>query len=399
MNRERIIYLTFDFLQPIFSGNGTLSRIQVFGLLEKGFNIMVLCPTNTLFGYDSDNEVLHWIDLGLLTVITIPIETKKNLGPSCDWDGFQKEAIKQLNQLQNFNPNLIVAIDWHTFDLAIFLKEKLNIQLISQFFRIFSFYEEYFLSFDDYEKIQKKELRIINYSNLIITLSRFDLEWCLAHSAKKVQTLYPPLTKSFIQLLNEIEINENQVESEEIRLITISRIVPEKKILRILPILNELKKRCVNFSYTLIGESLDKHYYQELIQSIDGYKLNRYIRILGRTSLEQMIHHLKKSSIYLHTSSYEPFGITIIEAAAANCAIFLDKDGFIGAKEVLESILHFDKLELINYSDFETTCNLIYNFYKTVKLSTKKKKDFCFISKLNPKHYIDTLVNLFMDFL
>jgi len=46
--KRRVVYLTLDFIKPIFSGNGTLSRLQILGLVNNGFEVMVVCPEGRL---------------------------------------------------------------------------------------------------------------------------------------------------------------------------------------------------------------------------------------------------------------------------------------------------------------------------------------------------------------
>ena len=132
---RRILYLTFDFLDPIFSGNGTLSQIQIFGLLERNYEIMVLCPDSGII----NNEMKKWIKRGSLTIIPVHINSKKDLSPSCDWEGFYSQSLERIRKIDEFKPHLIINPDWHTIEVAIYIKNALKIPLIGQFFRIFSY--------------------------------------------------------------------------------------------------------------------------------------------------------------------------------------------------------------------------------------------------------------------
>ncbi len=390
--RKRILYLTFDFLEPIFSGNGTLSRIQVFGFLERGFDVMVLCPDNK----DIDPQVTKWMELSSLKIIRIPIESNKVLSPSCDWRGFYSKGIIRIEEIREFNPDMIVNPDWHAIDLAIRFKTEFSIPLVSQFFRIFSYFKEYVQNEEDYTRVRKKEIELVSQSDLIITLSSFDKQWCLDHGGKNVQTIYPPLTDAFIQSLNSTVPDGI---SDIIQLITVSRIVPEKKISRILPILKKLDNMGVKFSYTVIGESLDRQYGKRVLDMIEKLNLHSKIRILGRIPLKEMISHLRTHPIYIHTSYYEPFGITIIEAAAAGCKIVLDQDGLIGAKEWLSLHSDQEKMIPIDYSDLKSAAITLHTLIKSISKDEKRKIDSRIVSKLNSKQYMETLVNLFRDFL
>jgi glycosyltransferase involved in cell wall biosynthesis len=390
-NRKRILYLTFDFLDPIFSGNGTLSKIQVIGLLESGFEVMVLCPDHG----EINSDMKRWIDQGDLKILPIHIESIKELSPSCDWKGFHSKAEKKGEEITLFNPHLIINVDWHIIDFAAEVKNKLSIPLISQFFRIFSYFKEYIPSDNDYNLVKQKELKIVSQSDSIIVLSKFDKQWCEEQGARRVNVIYPPLSNSFIDTLIKISKIESSREYKKIQFITVSRIVPEKRIHRIFPILDELKAMGIPFTYIIIGELLDKKYEQFIQKEIENTNLKNSIRFLGRLSIEELVLYLSQSALYIHTSSYEPFGITIIEAAAVGCGIILDKKGLIGAKEVLEK-LDFRSIEKIDFFDPMGSALTIRN-----AISKKKKRtiDLERVSKLCPQQHVENLVKIFRDFL
>ena len=112
-----------------------------------------------------------------------------------------------------------------------------------------------------------------------------------------------------------------------------------------------------------------------------------------------MINHLQTHPIYIHTSSYEPFGITIIEAAAAGCRIVLDQDGLIGAKEWLSLHSDQEKMIPIDYSDLKSAAITLHTLIKSISKDEQRMIDSRIVSKLNSKQYMETLVNLFRDFL
>lgn len=393
VEQKRILYLTFDFLEPIFSGNGTLSQIQVSGLLKSGYDILIFCPDSG----EINSQMTPWVDIGRLVIIPIPIKSIKDLSPSCDWRGFYMKSIKFIKNIREFNPHLIVNPDWHTIDLAIRFKTEFSIPLVGQFFRIFTFFRDYIPNDSDYELVRQKELDLVSNSDLIITLSSFDQNWCFQQGAHNVIVVFPPLTEEFITSLTTFEQDNSQI--DDIKLITVSRIVPEKKILRIFPLLKELDNSGVNFSYILVGEFLDKKYEQKVLETIKKLKLSSKIRILGRVSLNSMIKLLKTHSIYMHTSSYEPFGITIIEAAAAGCIVVIDRDGLIGAKEQLNLLPEYTKMVQIDYSDPEQSALTLSNILTSICEEEHCGDDTNILLKLNSKQYMENLVNLFRDFL
>ena len=79
---------------------------------------------------------------------------------TCDWKGFNEYSEDLRKQIADFKPDIIIAPDWHSIDLAVKIKNQLNIPIISEFYRIFSFFEDYHDNQNDYETIKDKELKI-----------------------------------------------------------------------------------------------------------------------------------------------------------------------------------------------------------------------------------------------
>ena len=357
-----------------------------------GFKVLVICPESN----EKDPRTSTWIEEGSLELIRIPIESVKNLSPLCDWENFHKRGLKKFDEIKEFSPDLVINPDWHTIDLAITIKETLNIPLISQFFRIFSYFKNYIPNEENYGIVKQKEIRLVSRSDLVITLSHFDQEWAQKNGAIDSRIIYPPLSEEFIQSLSA---SSNFNPSNSIRFITVSRVVPEKNMLRIFPILKELNKLGLDFSYTLIGEALDDEYKKEINQSIDSMNLQSNIHLLGRISLEEMIEQLRNHQIYIHTSSYEPFGITITEAASAGCTIVLDRDGLIGGKEFLLQYHELSKTILIDFSNPKFSAIKIHNLIEDFQPKEQNSINSELISKLSPTQYVENLVKIFRDFL
>ncbi|MCP4763558.1 MAG: glycosyltransferase family 4 protein [archaeon] len=335
IDEKRIIYLTFDFIKPIFSGNGQLSRIQVLGLIKSGFKLLVICPKGNI---DLDSEIKYLIKEKKIILIHIEIKSEKDLSFKCDWSGFfeNSKKLKIITKIQDFNPHLIIGIDWHTAELAIYLKNLLQIPLLGEFFRIFSFFNEYFENIDEYKTIRKKEENLVTIAEQICVLSSFDKNWAYKHNATEVNTLYPPVSEPFFEKVKKFDKKKKiPKKKKEYKLMTLSRVVKEKKIHRIIPIIAELKKLDFKFKYHLFGEILDDKYWKKLQHEIISFDIEDLFVFSGEFLDIGVIPVYIESDCYIHTSEYEPFGLTIIEAALTGCPIFLDKNGLIGAAEVL----------------------------------------------------------------
>ena len=435
--KKKIIYITMDFINPIFSGNGTLSRIQVFGLADLGHNLFVICPEGSI---EEDQKLRSYIDQGKITVQQKTLSSEKDLSILSDWKGFNKYSKDLSKQIASFKPNLILSPDWHGIDLAVKIKNQLNIPIISEFYRVFSFFEDYHDNHDDYEIIKEKELKILKESKKICVLCNIDKSWALDNGMeeKSIEITYPPVLDYFLTELRDAESQnkENQKENQKKNQknnqnskifikksyspFTVARVVREKKIHRLLPILrelrNEAKKQDFPFKYKFYGEKLDKKYWHFLQDEIIKENLSDIIEFEGKISIPGLIQVYLNSDCYIHTSEYEPFGITIIEAALTECPIFLDYKSLIGASEVLvkdrdSNGYYIDKLikksengneimesDIINgafpidYDKPKISADRIIKILKNpnlIKLTVEKAK--LLSSKLNKENYIKKL--------
>ncbi|MHA1728557.1 MAG: glycosyltransferase family 4 protein [Promethearchaeota archaeon] len=393
---KKIIYLTMDFIDPIFSGNGTLSRLQVLNLVKCGYKIMVLCPSKKL---NSDKEVMKFIKSGKLIVERLEINSKKNLSISCDWRGFCKKGTNIIEKLRQFKPDFVIGIDWHTADLALNIKDTQNVPLIAEFFRVFSYFKEYFDNKEDFQTVRNKEISMVINADITCVLSNIDKKWALRNGAKRITVNHPPVSeKIYVYLKKYEELHEEKTQypknGQKFILTTISRIVREKKIHRILPIIAELKKLNFRFKYRLIGEILDPPYWEKVQDDIKRLGISENIEFIGNFLGSKIIDVLKESDCYIHTSEYEPFGISIVEVSLTGCPIFLDKNGFIGATEVIikeKGDFHMDKL-------LEKQKNKKQKQSKTGKISDENIINGAFpIDFTDPKRTAEYIASILMN--
>jgi glycosyltransferase involved in cell wall biosynthesis len=327
--RKRLVYLTLDFINPIFSGNGTLSRMQVLGLVKNGYEVMVFCPSGNL---NQDKELVELQHQKSLVIEQIELKKSRDLGIHSDYQGFFQECTKRIEKIKAFSPDMVVAIDWHTIDFAVLLKKQLNIPIITQYFRIFSYFENDFLEKENFEIIRKKEELMAHEGEISIVLSSFDENWVRERGGTSIYLLYPPVLEQN-SMIPQGNLKKN--DSMVFQLMTVSRLVPEKKIERIFPIIESLKLQNLKFTYLLIGERLDSQYWNSLQKEITERNIADVIIVKEKIPISELIQFYHTSDCYIHTAYYEPFGISIIEAALAGCPVFLDAAGLIGAAEIL----------------------------------------------------------------
>ncbi len=96
----RVLYITLEFVSPIFSGNGTLPRAHVRGLLAAGASVFVVCgapedtlartpATTALALTEAINESVSADDgAGRLDGAIIPLPVWRRTDIACAYDEF-----------------------------------------------------------------------------------------------------------------------------------------------------------------------------------------------------------------------------------------------------------------------------------------------------------------------
>ena len=125
-----------------------------------------------------------------------------------------------------------------------------------------------------------------------------------------------------VRLLNikKPEVNKPSIFNKEkeykngINILSVTRFTEQKGLHYIVDVIDALKSKGINFEYTIIGK---------------GPKEKDFYSLASKSSVLSHIHHIdftkdvfrfyKMSDIYLSTSLYETFGLSILEAMAYKC--------------------------------------------------------------------------------
>lgn len=102
----------------------------------------------------------------------------------------------------------------------------------------------------------------------------------------------------------------------ELRLINIGSFVPKKNQRFLLHVLQHMRNEGVNASLTLVGDGPLREQVEKEAQALG---LEKHIRFLGNVSNVESL--LWESHVYLHSATYEPFGLVILEAMAAGLPV------------------------------------------------------------------------------
>jgi glycosyltransferase involved in cell wall biosynthesis len=104
-----------------------------------------------------------------------------------------------------------------------------------------------------------------------------------------------------------------------------SRLSEEKNISLAVSAFREVNKRYPSAGLIIVGDGNER---EKLIHQTTDYKLQSSV-IFEPWSLD-LISYYKTSDLFLSTSSYEGYGMTLIEAASSECPIVTTDVGIVG---------------------------------------------------------------------
>lgn len=322
----RLIYLSIEYCQPIFSGNGAIARMQVEELLRQGHTLLIFCGNELGQQFVEDDQPNR-------RVIAIPIRSQKTLGYDADFPTLNREMLQYFDIIKNFKPDAIIVIDWHFRDTVLQLKSLLHIPIIYQFFRIFSRDPAYIPNPNHFISLRQMEQELAQNAEVNIHLSKDTADWAREKFATPTRILYPSLKPSFFQDAQKYIRRFPQPINFPLKLVTFVRISPEKEIERMILFLIKLS---IPWTLKIMGEAVNLQYFNKLQSLIKQYSLETKISFDGRLDIMTLLDQISKADAYIHPARYEPFGISIMEAGYIGLPIILDESDKIGAGEILQ---------------------------------------------------------------
>ena len=233
------------------------------------------------------------------------------------WDIF----LEPLNQLiSDFKPDIIHS---HLFEAEILSRENIfsGIRYFSHChdnmpqLRNFSFTtllsKKWLTDFYEKRHLVKEYLQC---NNKFIAISK---------DAKQYfeETLPEKLRSNIFLLNNAIDFKRfNAVaqkrELDKIRLINVGSFVPKKNQQFLVEVVNELVKQKMDVKLVMLG---DGPLLNEVKKKINDYGLQNFIECKG--NVEQVEDYLLQANLYVHSATYEPFGLVLLEAMAAGLPV------------------------------------------------------------------------------
>lgn len=186
--------------------------------------------------------------------------------------------------------------------------------------------------------------------------------------------------------IKRFENNRTKTSSNIFHLVNIGSFVKKKNQTFLLDVLKKLNKSTHHFHLHLIGDGSEK---ENVIKKAQLLNLENQITFYG--SIDNVEEILWKSDLYIHSATYEPLGLVLLEAMAAKLPIVtLDgfgnrdliqqgKNGYIISDENIELFCH----KIVELKEDKTKYDIIASYAKE------------FSKGFDIKGYIKQLLNLY----
>ena len=128
-------------------------------------------------------------------------------------------------------------------------------------------------------------------------------------SLKNISVMYNPVDSDQIRALSQDEIPEVVHNNNQLRLITVGRLVPQKGYDRLLPIILRLNNEGYSCSLVILGDGPDKRKLQAYVQE---HQMESYIHFMGFQS--NPYPFFRDSDLYVCSSRVEGYSTVVMEA-------------------------------------------------------------------------------------
>ncbi|MDC0338327.1 glycosyltransferase [Flavobacteriales bacterium] len=336
-----------------------------------------------LVTFSEENEyqfLTNNIDWEIIPSYFIPSVTKKG---SIDIDLLQKK-------ISEFQPNIIHT---HLFEAEMVLSQ-INIGNAKRFSHFHDNIVQLENLFRSKNSVKKKITdfyeRFILTKNIKPSINNFI---CISNDthvyAKSV--LPRKIHKNIHLLTNAIDVSrfsnsQMRIIKQKIKLINIGSFVEKKNQIFLIDVANELRSKGVNFEIVFLGDG-------ELFMDVKSYarKLNVHKQIVFKGKVEKVEEDLCDSDFYVHSATYEPLGLVLIEAMASGLPV-ITLDGK-GNRDLIEEGKNGYMIYLQDPIKFAE---------KIIELSKHKKKyteisNYCkeYAKQYDIKEYVNKLLLLY----
>jgi glycosyltransferase involved in cell wall biosynthesis len=231
-----------------------------------------------------------------------------------------------------------------------------------------------------YEKLILYRFYKINGGTLFVAVSKHTFTFVKDNTFK-----YP-----LVLLENAIDLSKFKApvrtNIETINIINIGSFTKKKNQIFFMDIAKELMKHTTNFKISLLGDGPLR---TEVEDAIERSNLKEFIEVIG--IVPNVADYLKRSNIYVHTATYEPMGLVLVEAMASSLPI-VSLNGQ-GNSHMIENGKNGFMIQEQNPSLF--TSSILKVFSSREIYDGLSKTAFSYSKKYDINPYIDKLLAIY----
>ena len=195
-------------------------------------------------------------------------------------------------------------------------------------------------------------------------------------------------------LLNAIDVSRftNNIirggVKQKIRLVNIGSFVKKKNQIFLVDVANELFNKKINFEIIFLGDGVLMQYVKTYAES-----LSLEDKIIFKGKVAKVEEYLDNSDFYLHSATYEPLGLVLLEAMAAGLPI-ITLDGK-GNRDLMEQGKNGYMIHQQDPKEFaQKIISLVENKDKYAEISNYCKE---YVKQYDIKEYVNKLLALYKD--
>ena len=171
---------------------------------------------------------------------------------------------------------------------------------------------------------------VVNRAGAVLALS-------IAES-NELQRAFPMSSRRVLpNAIRTASSESNEKTSAEPRVLYLARVHRRKRPLLFVEAAEHLLKEGVEAEFLLVGPDDGEG---EAVASRIAEVDNPRIRWVGAVPSEDVPSMMKAADVYVLPAEREPFGLTLLEAAAAGCAVVAAADSVVGAELQAEGLAH-----------------------------------------------------------
>ena len=186
--------------------------------------------------------------------------------------------------------------------------------------------------------------------------------------------------------LSRFKILNKTPSKKEIKLITVGSLVLKKNQIFLVEVVKYIKNKNYDVHLKIIGDGLEREKIQNRILELN---LTENIKLSGKQDLIE--EQLKKADFYVHSATYEPFGLVILEAMASKLAVVTLNGS--GNNDIIDNGINGFILNENNYKKFGDI--VIDLFSKPSEYIKMVKKGYESALKYDITVYVNKLLKIY----